>query len=51
MPKNIWYKKENALYHNVIDVIPNTVLPQVVETMEPQIGEIQNIGSTKNYYK
>ncbi|HDX7187756.1 TPA: sigma 54-interacting transcriptional regulator [Clostridioides difficile] len=40
-------KKENALYHNVVDVIPNTVLPQVVETMEPQIGEIQNIGSTK----
>lgn len=40
-------KREDALFRNIKDVISETLLPEVVETMKPQIGEIQNIGKNK----
>lgn len=40
-------KQEDALFRNIEDVIIGTLLPEVVKTMKPQIGEIQSIGKNK----
>lgn len=45
--KILGIEQKKALLHNIKDVIPETLLPQVIETMEPEIGEIQNLGKNK----
>lgn len=45
--KILGIKQEDALFRNIKDVIPETLLPKVIETMKPQIGEIQNLGKNK----
>lgn len=40
-------KQKDALFRKINDVIPNTLLPKVIENVESQIGDIQNVGKNK----